>query len=99
MSVEEPGGRSLQTANEQLCTVRRHNQPHPRLGHKTGILFAEQTTAYLRVLPASLGQCRHGRRAQARGLRVDESRTPSRPFIEYLRYRWWCSGFIDGGKR
>jgi hypothetical protein len=38
--LEEPGGRSVQTANEHLCTVRRHNQPHPRLGHKTGIPFA-----------------------------------------------------------
>ena len=97
--MEEPGGRSVQAANEHLCTVRQHNQPHPRFGHKTGVLFAELTTAYLRMLLALPGQCRHGRRAQARGLWVDESQRPSRPFIQYLRYRWWCSGFIDGGKR
>ena len=99
MSVEKPGGRSFQTANEHLCSVRRQNQRHPRLGHKTGILFAELTTAFLRVLPALLGQCRHGRRAQACGLWVDEPQRPGRPFIRDLRYRWWCSGFIDGGKR
>lgn len=97
--MEEPGGRSVQTANEHLCPVRRHNQPHPRFGHKTGVLFAERTTACLRVLPALLGQYRHGRRAQVCGLRVHEPRRPSRPFVQDLRYRWRCSGFIDGGKR
>ena len=97
--MEEPGGRSVQAANEHLCTVRQHNQPHPRLGHKTGILFAELTTACLRVLPALFAQYRYGTRAQACGIWVDEPQRPGRPFIHDLRYRWWCSGFIDGGKR
>jgi hypothetical protein len=97
--VEKPGGRSVQTANEHLCSVRRQNQPHPRFGHKTGILFAELTTACLRALLALFGQYRHGRRAQVCGMRVDEPQGPSRPFTHDLRYRWWCSGFIDGGKR
>ena len=99
MSLEEPGGRSFQTVNEHLCSLRRHNPPHPRFGHKTGVLFAELTTACLRVLPALLGQYGHGRRAQVCGLRVDEPQRPRRPFIQDLRYRWWCSGFIDTGKR
>ena len=93
--MEKPGGRSVQTANEHLCSVRRQNQPHPRFGHKTGILFAELATACLRALLALFGQYRHGRRAQVCGMRVE----PSRPFTPGLRYRWWCGGFIDGGKR
>ena len=96
--MEEPGGRSFQTVNEHLCSLRRHNPPHPRFGHKTGVLFAELTTACLRVLPALLGQYGHGRRAQVCGLRVDEPQRLSRPFIQHLRYSRWCSGFIDGGK-
>ena len=95
--MEEPG-RSFQTVNEHLCSLRRDNPPHPRFGHKTGVLFAELTTACLRVLPALLGQYGRGRRAQVCGLRVDEPPRPSRPFIQDLRYSRWCSGFIDGGK-
>ena len=90
MSLEEPGGRSFQTVNEHLCSLRRHNPPHPRFSHMT---------ACLRGLPALLGQYRHGRRAQVCGLRVDERQRPKRRFIQDLRYRWWCSGFIDTGKR
>jgi hypothetical protein len=83
----ELGGRSFQTVNEHLCSLRQHNRPHPRFGHKTGVLFAELTTACLRVLPTLLGPYRHGRRAQVCGLRVDEPQRPRRPFIQDLRYR------------
>lgn len=88
--MEKPGGRSFHTANAQLCSLQRH---------KAGILFAELTIAHWRVLPPLLGAYRRGRQAQVCGLRVDESQRSSRPFIQDLRYRWWCSGFIAGGKR
>ena len=99
MSLEELGGRSFQTVNEHLCSLRQHNRPHPRFGYKTAVRFAELTTACLRVVPALLAQYRHGRRAQVGGLRVDEPQSPSRLFIRDLRYRCWCRSFIDGGKR